>query len=79
MKNTTDGLRDILSNLELPEGINILEPDFDEAERVSTWRDCDWRSYVPPTIRELWSELSEESRMVAVIMAEGEDFEEEWE
>jgi hypothetical protein len=52
----------------------INKPEFDKATRVH-----DWRNHVPKTIEKVWSHLSEEARLVAIMMAEEEASNENWE
>jgi hypothetical protein len=39
----------------------------------------DWRNHVSPVLRHMWPDISVETRMVAVIMAEEAASKEEWE
>lgn len=43
---------------------NIEDPKFDEAGRVH-----DWRNHVPFYLKEMWTKLSKETRLVLAIMA----------
>ncbi len=46
-------------------GVDISVATFRNEGRVH-----DWRNYIPEAVRELWPELSEEARLVALLVAE---------
>lgn len=60
----------IRNNREIGERDN---PDFDKARKCH-----DWRNHIPDNVRELWSEMSVEARVVAYLMAERQAAAEEW-
>jgi len=52
---------------------NIDDPKFDEAKRVH-----DWRNHVPFDMKDMWTRLSKETRLVIAIMAAEAADEEHW-
>lgn len=48
-------------------------PQFDRARRCH-----DWRNYIPDQLREIWKDMTVESRVVAFIMAEQRANQENW-
>ena len=64
------------------EDIPISEIDFNRV-RVPKWEECDdmsntdWRNFIPEDIKKMWSQLSFEARVMAVMFAEREARKEE--
>lgn len=52
---------------------HLDQPHFDKARRVH-----DWRNYIPDEIREVWSSMTVESRVVTYILAEKQANAEDW-
>ena len=48
-------------------------PEFEKTTRVH-----DWRNYIPNTLQAVWPMLEFETRLVAVIMADEQASNEEW-
>ena len=55
-------------------GGDISDATFSKAEKCH-----DWRNHVPFVIKKLWGSLSEEARLVSIIIAEEGSDREEWE
>jgi len=53
---------------------DVNNPQFESAQKVH-----DWRNYIPSNFREIWFDLSEETRMVIAIFAEWRADSEDWE
>lgn len=62
-----------LHRLAIPSYIDLINPEFDKNERVH-----DWRNHVPSEIKELWPQLSMETRLAIAFMAEEIASNEEW-
>jgi hypothetical protein len=54
--------------------INVNDPKFDEAQRVH-----DWRNHVSTDMKDLWDNLSKESRLILAIKAAEDADKEVWE
>ena len=70
---TKDEIRELLPHGDQWMADVIDQPEFSGAGRVH-----DWRNYIPSTLRALWNRLSTEARVVAVIMADCQASQEEW-
>lgn len=53
---------------------NVLEPDFERAERVH-----DWRNHVGERTQAIWATLTPEQRLAIALDAEDDASNEEWE
>lgn len=55
-------------------GNDISKETFNHIERVH-----DWRKYIPLVLQNIWTELSKETRLALLIMAEEISDNKEWE
>lgn len=53
--------------------------DISEHTFQVMWKCHNWKNHIPESIEQIWPQLSEETRLVALIMAEEIADREEWE
>lgn len=64
---------DILNEYNEYDAWNIINPRWEEKNRV-----YDWRNYIPKELQNIWKDLSADARTVAYYMAKENADKEEW-
>ena len=58
--------------------LNIAELQQEDFTTAPLRKVHDWRNYIPIPLREIWSELSTQTMLMAYFFAEGKADDEEW-